>query len=139
MHQHIKLLAILNIIYGSIGVLMGLLVFVIFGGLAGFITSVEGGPEAEVAAPVLGLVGIFIFGLLAVVSAPAIVAGFGLLAFRNWARILTIVLSALHLLSVPFGTALGIYGLWVLLRPETEMLFRAPLPPAPGVPTRPHF
>jgi len=33
------------------------------------------------------------------------------------------------LLSVPIGTALGIYGLWVLLRPETEALFvQAPRP-----------
>jgi hypothetical protein len=29
-----------------------------------------------------------------------------------------------HLFSIPFGTALGIYGLWVLLRRETEPLFR---------------
>jgi hypothetical protein len=139
MHQHIKLLGILNIIYGSIGILIGLLVFAIFGGLAGFITSVEGGPEAEVAAPVLGLIGIFVLGLLTVVSAPAIIAGAGLLGFNNWARILTIVLSAVHLLSVPFGTALGIYGLWVLLKPESEILFRAPARPMPGVPTRPNF
>ena len=27
------------------------------------------------------------------------------------------------LLSVPIGTALGIYGIWVLTRPETEALF----------------
>jgi hypothetical protein len=139
MHQHIRLLGILNIIYGSLGILIGLLVFAIFGGLAGFITSVEAGPEAEVAAPVLGLVGIFVLGLLTVVSAPAIIGGAGLLAYKNWARILTIVLSAVHLLSVPFGTALGVYGLWVLLKPESEMLFRAPLAPVPGVPPRPHF
>jgi len=36
---------------------------------------------------------------------------------------LTIVLSALDLLHVPFGTILGIYGLWVMLKPETEQLF----------------
>jgi hypothetical protein len=37
---------------------------------------------------------------------------------------LTIILSALHLFNVPFGTALGVYGFWVLLSPETEALFR---------------
>ena len=32
--------------------------------------------------------------------------------------------SVIHLLSVPFGTVLGVYGLWVLLQRETEALFR---------------
>jgi hypothetical protein len=34
-----------------------------------------------------------------------------------------IVISALDLLSVPIGTVLGIYGIWVLTRTETEALF----------------
>jgi len=38
--------------------------------------------------------------------------------------VLAIILSVIHLLSIPFGTALGIYGLWVLLQRETEPLFR---------------
>jgi hypothetical protein len=49
----------------------------------------------------------------------------GLLKFQPWARVLTIVLCAINLLNVPFGTALGIYGLWVLLNSETEQLFAA--------------
>jgi hypothetical protein len=30
----------------------------------------------------------------------------------------------LHILSFPFGTALGVYTLWVLLNAETEAMFR---------------
>jgi hypothetical protein len=37
------------------------------------------------------------------------------------------VLSALNLISIPFGTLLGIYGLWVLLNKETEALFASPV------------
>ena len=51
-----------------------------------------------------------------------------MLSFKPWARILGIVLSALHLLNVPFGTAVGIYGLWALLNRETEALFTRPYP-----------
>jgi hypothetical protein len=44
-----------------------------------------------------------------------------------------IVLSALDLFNIPLGTALGIYGFWVLLNKETEQLFlRPPLPVMPG-------
>jgi sec-independent protein translocase protein TatA len=39
--------------------------------------------------------------------------------------VLTIILSVIHLFSVPFGTVLGIYGLWMLLQRETEPLFQA--------------
>ena len=37
------------------------------------------------------------------------------------------VLSAIHLINIPFGTALGVYGLWALTNPETEQLFARPL------------
>jgi len=43
-----------------------------------------------------------------------------------------IVLSALDLIHIPFGTVLGIYGFWVLLNPETEAMFnRARMPAMP--------
>ena len=56
-------------------------------------------------------------------SLPGIIAGIGLLKFRPWARILTIVLSALNLMNIPFGTILGVYGLWVMLSDEGSRLF----------------
>jgi hypothetical protein len=44
-----------------------------------------------------------------------------------------IVLSGFDLINIPFGTALGIYGFWVLLNRETEQMFqpRAALPVTP--------
>jgi len=62
------------------------------------------------------------------ISAPSLIAGVGLLYFKPWARALTIILSVIHLFSVPIGTALGVYGLWVLLQRETEPLFRQATP-----------
>jgi hypothetical protein len=44
-----------------------------------------------------------------------IVTAWGLFDRRPWARILALVLGFLAILSFPFGTALGIYTLWVLL------------------------
>jgi hypothetical protein len=49
---------------------------------------------------------------------------------RPWARVLGIVLCILGLLHLPFGTIVGVYGLWVLFSPETEALFRR-MPPPP--------
>ncbi len=124
MAAHVKILAILNIILGSLGLLAGTLALMFFGGigaLAGF--AADQPNDAVLALPILGGIGMFIFLLIAVFSAPCIIAGVGLLKFRPWARILTIVMSAFNLLNVPFGTALGAYGLWVLLSNEGERLF----------------
>jgi hypothetical protein len=51
----------------------------------------------------------------------SLMAGWGLLERQPWARMLAIVLAVLHLINVPFGTALGVYTLWVLLPAESEM------------------
>ena len=122
MQEHVKILAILNIVLGGLGVVGALIVLLVFGGIAGL--SVFGrNPGDAAAAPLMVVIGGAIAIFILIVSAPAIIAGFGLLKFRPWARILTIILSVLHLLNVPLGTALGIYGLWVLLNRETEALF----------------
>ena len=36
------------------------------------------------------------------------------------------VVSILSLMMVPFGTIVGVYGLWVLFSKETERLFTPP-------------
>jgi len=125
MRDHVRILAYLHIVFGSLGLLCGLVVLLVFGGIAGIVGAANPHDmEAwHVAIPVLGIIGLAICGFVMLLSIPGIVAGVGLLRFQPWARILTIVLSALDLLNVPFGTALGVYGLWVLLQPETERLF----------------
>jgi hypothetical protein len=55
------------------------------------------------------------------------VCGFYLGKFDDWARYLMVILCAMNLLNPPVGTAMGIYGLWVLLSPETEPLFLDPV------------
>lgn len=137
MQQHVRILAWLNIIYGSFGILIGLIVFAVLGSVSGLISQIDPSVDAQTVGPILAIVGTVVIIILVAVSAPSVIAGIGLLSYKPWARILTIVLSALHLLSIPFGTALGIYGLWVLLSPPTEALFRE-LPPPPSVPTRPY-
>ncbi|MGE5570820.1 MAG: hypothetical protein ACM3S5_17440 [Rhodospirillales bacterium] len=125
MANHVRILAILHIVFGSLGVLAALAILMLFGGIAG-VVNMRGDPDAAVAAPIIGLIGGAIFFFIAILSLPGIVAGIGLLQYREWARILTIVLSALQLVNVPFGTALGVYGLWVLLQNQTTSLFRNP-------------
>ena len=54
-----------------------------------------------------------------VMSSAAILTGYALLTRKPWGRVLGIVVGILALLKIPFGTALGIYTLWVLA-PQTS-------------------
>lgn len=121
MDQHVKIVAILNIVLGVLGVLIALGFLLFFGGLAGVAHVEDSDPGGPM---VLGLVGGVIFFFVFVFSVPSIIAGYGLLHLRPWAHTLTIVVSILNLLSMPFGTALGIYSLWVLFNKDTKPLFR---------------
>jgi hypothetical protein len=119
MEQHVKILGWASIIYSGLLLLLAILLFLIISGAG----VVSGDRQAML---VTGAVGTIIAVLLTVLALPGLITGFGLLRFRPWARIVGIVLSALHLFSIPIGTALGIYGLWVLLNAQTLPLFEGP-------------
>jgi hypothetical protein len=61
---------------------------------------------------------------LIIPSLPALVAGVGLLRWRPWARILTLVLAVFQLPHFPAGTVLAVFAGWVLLNPEVAARFR---------------
>jgi hypothetical protein len=63
--------------------------------------------------------------LIVVKAAAGFAAGWGLLQREPWARLLTLVLAFVSLFNVPFGTALGIYTLWVLLPAASEQEYDA--------------
>ncbi len=66
-------------------------------------------------------IGIFLF----LSAALGFLCAIGLLQKYSWARMLALVLGGLNLLYPPFGTALGIYTLWVLLPAQSEQEFGA--------------
>ncbi len=117
MENHIRTLGIIYLVYHAIALLIGVLAFFLLSGI-GIITG-----DLQ-SAGILGLIGVLIAVFMAVISAPGLLAGFGLLARRNWARDLAIILWCLHLVEVPIGTALGVYTIWVLTHEDTSPLFR---------------
>ncbi|HYI94081.1 MAG TPA: hypothetical protein VEX68_11095 [Bryobacteraceae bacterium] len=123
MVSHVRILAILHLVFGALGVLGALFLLALFGGITSLIGMNAPDEEALIAIPIVGGVGAFLVLTTLLLSIPSIIAGIGLLSHRPWSRILTIVLSVLELIHVPFGTALGFYGLWVLLSKEVVPLF----------------
>lgn len=118
MRSHIKLVAIVNLLYSALGllaaagVLLGGVFHSVFSG--SIIGAVVGSAASVVAAIVLGALSLF-----------GLVAGFGLLNHQQWARFVIIIVSGLRLFRFPFGTLFGAYSLWVLLNDETRAIFNS--------------
>lgn len=111
--RHIQLVAILWFVYSF---------FTFFAGGAALIVAntlfVELGRRNEnfpgFLQPLVTAVG----SLILIKAFVGFAAAWGVLQREPWARTLTLVLAFVALLDPPFGLALGIYTLWVLL-PET--------------------
>jgi hypothetical protein len=116
MEKHVTIVAALQIGWSILHLVLGFFLLILLGTLGG----ISGDEEAMVILPLLG---ILLGGTIIILSALGIMGGFGLLKYRNWARILILILSALDLLNIPLGTALAIYTIWVLVQGETAQLF----------------
>jgi hypothetical protein len=126
MEQHVKILGVLNIVWGALGAFAGLALLAVFGGAYGIVGAVaQHQPMPPFVPSILAIVGGIISFAFLILSAPSIIVGAGLICFKPWARILAIVVSALHLFNIPLGTALGVYGLWVLFSDESQKLFES--------------
>ncbi len=123
METHVRIVAVINIVFGALFLLVGGGIILLLVGI-GFLS---GDPEAMTVLSIIGAA----FGLLMlVVSIPGIIGGFGLLQKKEWARILVLIISVIDLINIPIGTVVGAYSLYVLLQQETMEMFN-PVPATP--------
>jgi len=73
--------------------------------------------------PVLTGVGLLVGFVLFVVAVPGLIGGIFLLRYKQWARILVMIVSVMGLTNIPIGTGIGVYSIWLLMQDETERLF----------------
>jgi hypothetical protein len=123
MEKHVTLAAALHIGYSILGILFGVFFWVLF-----VVIGIKTGDADAMA--VLGFLGPFIAVVSFIFAVPGIIAGVALLKRKPWGRIFALIFSVILLLDIPFGTALGIYSLWVLVQDETKQLFASGPSPA---------
>lgn len=116
MEKHITTVAILHIGLSVFFIILG--IFLMF-----LLTSVGIISNDNEARGILWIIGTALGSFLFIISIPGIIGGIALLRYKNWGRILILILSAIDLMNIPLGTALGIYSIWVLVQPETVALF----------------
>ncbi len=123
MQTHVKVLGVVYLAVGGCMLFAAVFLFLTMGGVAGIVGATAEPQDADIAIPILGLAGTALAAFLTFFALPSLITGYGLLAYKPWARIVGIVLSAISLINIPIGTVIGAYGLWVLLNTETERLF----------------
>ena len=104
--DHKRTLGILHIIYGALTVIPSAIVIFLLSGIG----LLSGDPETLT---IFSVVGSLIAGILIVMATPSLIAGIGLLNNTSWGLILALVIGVINILYFPFGTALGIYSIYV--------------------------
>ncbi|HEU4888144.1 MAG TPA: hypothetical protein VFV49_09675, partial [Thermoanaerobaculia bacterium] len=125
MEQHIKVLSVLFIILGILGIVVAVAFMLLGAGTAATILAQDDSNEAKVGAAWAGGCITFVAALFGIMAIPSIIAGWGLSQRKSWARILTIILAILSLPQFPVGTAIGVYALVILFNEETKQLLTA--------------
>ncbi len=120
MERHIKIIGILNLVFGFMGLLACVVCVLVFAGGFAILGAIEGD---SVPIWLAGGIGAVFAVIMAVAALPNLLAGYGLLKRRQWGRVLAIVVAIIDLPAFPFGTALGVYTLSILLHGETQHLF----------------
>lgn len=127
MSSHLHLLWVLQLVWGAIGVLLGVSTLMLAGGAAAIGWTTQGD---EIAAAITAVAFVICAVLLLAAGAANAWAGNALKRHQPNGRMVTLALAVPNLFVLPFGTALGVYAFWVLLHNETRAWFeRASAPP----------
>jgi hypothetical protein len=132
MSSQVDLLGILFIVWGLLTALIGLSTLALGVGAMALLVSAARGGGGQVAAGLMAAV-FTTLALIAIVWGTAhIVVGVPLRRRQAWARVMALTLGSIDLVLLPYGTALGIYALWVLLSERGKAVFtdRLASPPA---------
>lgn len=106
--KHNKALGICHLAYGALSTLFILAMLLMFGVL--FMSNADGKPPTGI----LLIFALFMLIYSLIFTLPSFIAGYAMLKHKPWARKAGIVAAVLEVISVPLGTAVGVYSFWFL-------------------------
>ena len=121
--EHVRLLGLFWLAFSAFNTIGAVVLYVLANTLFAHLHEL-GAPDAPTSflRPLLSVVAV----LLLAKAALGFFAGWGLLQHDRSARIIVLVLAFISMFTnIPFGTALGIYTMWVLLPAESEREYDA--------------
>jgi len=119
----VDFLGVLFIVWGLLTTLVGVSTLALGVGAVALIASASRGGGGQFAAGVTAAA----FTALAIIAmlwgAAHVVVGVPLRRHRPWSRLGALMLGSVDLLLLPYGTALGVYAIWILLHEDGKKLF----------------
>ncbi len=120
---HVHILGILWLAISAFNTVGAVVLYIVAHTLFPHLREMGAPPEVPGAFLRVLLTAIAFFILLK--AAAGFIAGWGLLQREPWARIVVLVLGFVSLFNIPFGAAVGVYTLWVLLPAHSQQEYDA--------------
>ena len=124
--EHVHLLSILWLAVSALHAVGGVVLYIVANTILAHLHEMGAPPEVPTGflRPFLSVIAILILAK----AGCGFIAGWGLMHRERWARTVAIVLGFISLFNVPFGTAIGIYTLWVLLPTQSQQEYESLAP-----------
>jgi len=121
--RHIKTLGTLHIIYGFLLVSQSILAMIGIRLLKVLLHNIHGAIYVGnrlpyiTSAVLMDIIWATLIIIPMIIAIPCLAGGFGLLNEKSWGRPVALVVGIIMLFNSPLGTVLGIYTIWVLMKP----------------------
>lgn len=112
--QHKRILGILYVVFGLLNLVIVLMIVFIASSIIPIYVH-----EEEVLM-VINIVKVAVITFTTVLSAPALITGFGLLYKKEWAVTLAFIIGIIGLLGFPIWTFIGIYSIVVFVMTQNS-------------------
>jgi hypothetical protein len=118
---HVDLLGVLFALWGALTILLGLSALALGIAAAALVSGEAGG--AQFAAGITAAAFVILALLVLLWGGAHLVVGRRMRRHDRWSRTAALMLGSVDLVLLPYGTALGGYSLWTLLRDDARRLF----------------
>jgi hypothetical protein len=118
---HVDFLSVLFIAWGLLTTVIGLSTLALGVGAAALIASSDRPASFAAGFTAAAFTSLAIIAILWGLAHVAV--GLPLRKHRHWSRLGAMVLGSIDLILLPYGTALGVYAIWVLIRQDAKRLF----------------
>jgi hypothetical protein len=122
---YVDLLGVLFMIWGVLTMLIGASTLALGIAAAAIIASAGRAGTGQFGASVIAVTFMTLAVLALIWGAVHFMVGTLVRRHRHWSRHAALMLGTVDLLLLPYGTALGVYSLWTLLREDAKRLFEA--------------
>ncbi len=116
--SNVTLVGALHIGFGTLTLLGAVVTFIILRFSTGFIEGHD-----DIGLRVMQFITTFVPFTMLIFGGIDLLAGIAIFSYKQWARVLMLVISALNCLNIPIGTAKGVYSIWVMMQPEVMEMF----------------